>query len=206
MACEWYLKSLFLAQFLDTYLSIFNELSVIVTDYIPLVLESVNHSLFKAEKYYRCSFPVGEVLFNLRGRAAGQVRFPLSKHSRDLPEIRFNPSILNIYGEAFIREVVPHECAHLVVHRLFQLKKYKSKIRPKPHGTEWQFIMRELYGLTPRVTHTFEVHGSRMKQFPYICACEGKVHQISIIRHNKVLKQTSNYVCRRCGEKLMYSD
>ena len=52
----------------------FDELSLTVTDYIPLALASVNHSLLKAEKYYRCSFPVGEVLFNLRGRAGSSWR------------------------------------------------------------------------------------------------------------------------------------
>lgn len=194
-----------MAQFLVSYLFFFDEFSLTVTDYIPLVLDSVNHSLLKAEKYYRCSFPVGEVLFNLRGRAAGQVRFPLSGYKQALPEIRFNPSILNAYGEEFIREVVPHECAHLVVFRLFQLKKYKSKIKPKPHGTEWQFVMQHLYGLKPRVTHSFEVKGSTMKRFPYLCACEDKVHQLSVIRHNKVVKQASSYLCRRCGEKLTFS-
>lgn len=187
------------------YFYFFIELSLTAINYIPLVLDSVHQSLLKAEKYYRCEFPVGEVLFNLRGRAAGQVRFPMSACKHALPELRFNLSILNAYGDEFIREVVPHECAHLVVFRLFQLKKYKSKIKPKPHGPEWQFVMQELYGLKPRVTHSFEVKSSSMKRFTYVCACEDKVHQLSLIRHNKVLKQASNYLCRRCGEKLIFS-
>jgi SprT protein len=168
--------------------------------------DSVYSCLVKAEKYYQCTFPLGEVLFNLRGRAAGQVRFPINSKKDDLPEIRFNPYLLNIYGEEFINEVVPHECAHLVVYRLYQLKKYKSKIKPKPHGAEWKFVMQEIYGLKPRVTHTFEVKVSTMKRFPYSCACHGKIHQLTVIRHNKVIKQASNYLCRRCGEKLSSVD
>ncbi len=173
-----------------------------VTDYSQIAINRVYSSLAKAENYYQCSFPVGEVLFNLRGRAAGQVRFPIASKKNVLPEIRFNQYLLNTYREEFINEVVPHECAHLVVYRLFQLKKYKSRIKPKPHGSEWQFVMQEIYGLKPRVTHTFEVKGATMNRFPYSCACDGKVHQLTVIRHNKVLKQRSNYLCKYCGEKL----
>jgi len=180
--------------------------SLSAKDYSQITEDYVYSSLAKAEDFYKCTFPLGEVLFNLRGRAAGQVRFPIHSQKVDLPEIRFNPHLLNIYGEEFINEVVPHECAHLVVYRLYQLKKYKSKIKPKPHGTEWQFVMQEIYGLKPKVTHTFEVKASTMKRFPYSCACDGKLHQLTIIRHNKVLKQASNYLCRRCGEKLSSVD
>lgn len=185
-------------------------------DYTQIAEDYVYSSLAKAERYYQCTFPVGVVSFKLRGRAAGQVRFPFSSQKAssqkdsiqkdNLPEIRFNPYLMNKYGEEFIKEVVPHECAHLVVYRLHQLKKYKSKIKPKPHGTEWKFVMQEIYGLKPRVTHSFEVKDSTMKRFPYECACDGKVHQLTVIRHNKVLKQTSNYLCRRCGEKLSSLD
>jgi len=176
------------------------------TDYSRIAIDHVYASLAKAESYYQCTFPVGEILFNLRGRAAGQVRFPLKSSKNNLPEIRFNPHILSSYREEFIKEVVPHECAHLVVYRLFQLKKYKSKVKPKPHGSEWKFVMQEIYGLKPRVTHTFELEASAMKRFPYVCSCEGKVHQLTVIRHNKVLKQSSNYLCKRCGEKLSVID
>lgn len=171
-------------------------------DFFQIATQRVYTCLAKAEAFYQCTFPVGDVLFNLRGRAAGQVRFPINSKKSSLPEVRFNPVLLKNYGEEFITEVVPHECAHLVVYRLFQLKKYKSKMKPKPHGSEWKFVMQELYGVKPRVTHTFDVKGATIKRFPYSCACEGKTHQLTVIRHNKVLKQASNYLCKSCGEKL----
>ncbi len=175
-------------------------------DFTKLAVDYVYASLAKAESYYKCTFPVGQVLFNLRGRAAGQVRFPVQFQKESLPTIRFNSAILKAYQEEFIREVVPHECAHLVVYRLYQLKKYKSKLKPKPHGSEWKFVMREIYGVSPRVTHTFDVKTTSIKRFPYQCSCEGKIHQLTVIRHNKICKQLSKYLCRSCGATLKLRD
>lgn len=196
-----------------------NWRSALLSDALKFaVLDKIEECIRLATNFYDCSFPVGEVNFNLRGRAAGQVRFPIIQTKKrytlfgqvqeasSLPEIRFNPTILNLYKEEFIQEVVPHECAHLVVFRLFQLKKLPSKQKPKPHGREWQSVMRELYGVEPRVTHQYEVKTSAIKRYSYCCACVDKVHQLTVIRHNKIRRNLSQYKCRRCGEILKQVD
>lgn len=159
--------------------------------------EAVKLALEEAEKFYNQLFRLKRVSFSLKGRAAGQVRFPLNK--KDLPEIRLNAAILEKNPEQFLKEVIPHECAHLVVYQLYISKGRSLSVRPKPHGKEWQSVMRKVYGLEPKVTHNFEIEKSKRKSFSYICACEDKIHQLSIIRHNKVLKNRSNYLCRKCG-------
>ena len=166
------------------------------------IIAAVHDALAQAEKFYACKFPIGKILFNLKGRAAGQVRFPVNSFQGALPEMRFNLLLLNENFDEFLKEVVPHECAHLVVYRLYSLKALKLRSRPKPHGIEWKSVMHNVYGLKPRVTHSFDVQKLDTKRFNYCCGCDDKTHHLSLIRHNKIQRQVSNYLCRGCGEAL----
>jgi len=164
--------------------------------------------LAEAGKYYRQSFPLGNIRFDLKGRSAGQVRFPLvQKNSSDnFPILRFNAALLEQNGHAFIEEVVPHECAHIVVYYLFRQSGRLKKHRPKPHGIEWQTVMRDVFNLDARVTHNFTVASVSSKVFLYKCACDGKQHQLSLIRHNKLSRGVVRYLCKRCGDQLVACD
>lgn len=166
------------------------------------VTEAVYRALAQAEDVYRCHFPIGNILFNLRGRSAGQVRYPVTHKRGILPEMRFNPQLLLENADTFIREVVPHECAHLVVYHLYASRKTKEGHKPKPHGKEWKSVMLDVYGVEPRVTHSFDVKRVESKKFNYACACDNKIHRLSVIRHNKILRKTARYSCRVCGETL----
>jgi len=71
----------------------------------------------------------------------------------------------------------------------------------RPHGHEWQPIMRQR-GAEPTRCHDYDVSGldaRRLKYFDYHCSCMR--HQLSSIRHNKVAKG-QRYLCKRCGEPL----
>ena len=165
------------------------------------VVDAVNASLESASLYYKTKFLMPIVTFNLKGRAAGQVKFPLNQ-PLEQAEIRFNQLILQAHTQSFIDEVVPHECAHYVVYHLYYAARFKRRQKPKPHGREWQSVMRNVYGIEPRVTHSYDVPATKRKQFSYLCACDDKVHQLSIIRHNKAARGTAKYLCRACGEIL----
>lgn len=146
-------------------------------------------SLKLAEAFFNTVLPVPRLRFDIRGRAAGQFRAGRSR--KDSPELRFNPSLLIQQPEAFMAEVVPHEVAHLVAYTL-----YGPRI--KPHGREWQGVMMEVYGLEPQVTHTFEVPDSGRFKYQYVCGCEGRVHYLSGIRHQRIQQKTSQYTCKDC--------
>ena len=172
-----------------------NDLHQIATD-------TVYKALAKASSFYGCDFPVGDILLNLKGRAAGQVRYPVNRRNHALPEIRLNLELMKDNLNAFIQEVIPHECAHLVVYRLYSLKKLNTRARPKPHGKEWKAVMLNVYSLQPTVTHSFEIKANVSKKFEYYCGCDNKTHHLTIIRHNKIRRQVANYMCRRCGQAL----
>lgn len=107
--------------------------------------------------------------------------------------IQLNSLLLLENGQPFIEEVVPHELAHLLVFQHF------GKV--KPHGKEWQWMMKEILGKAPQRTHHFSVKNSQKITYNYKCACQ--IHQLSTIRHNRIKNNKLNYICKKCGSTLL---
>lgn len=126
------------------------------------------------------------VRFDLRGRAAGQARFTPAGGM----EIRYNLAIATLQPDQFLRETVPHEVAHVVTWLL-----HGQRVRP--HGSEWQAIMRHLGVDHPRRCHDFQMPPlRRQRKWPYHCACA--THQLSTTRHRRA-QQGTRYQCKACG-------
>lgn len=143
---------------------------------------------------YRCRVPRPDIRFDLRGQAAGQAIW----HRHGSPVLRFNLELALRHVDDFIATTVPHEVAHLVVAACHG--------RVRPHGHEWQAVMRFLGIAQPRRCHDYAVTDHpvrRQHRWPYACACA--THQLSTTRHNRVQKGTAGYVCRRCGNALQLS-
>ncbi len=133
------------------------------------------------------------IRFDLQGRAAGQARFTPSGGI----EIRYNLAIASLQPEHFMRETVPHEVAHVVTWLL-----HGQRVRP--HGREWQAVMRQLGVNKPRRCHDFEMPPlRRQRRWPYSCACN--THQLSTTRHRRA-QQGTRYQCKACGTTLQSLD
>lgn len=130
-------------------------------------------------------YPEPKILWNQRGTAAGTA-WP------DTNEIRLNPVLLMENQQAFIDEVVPHELAHLLVWQHFG--------RVAPHGKEWKWMMETVLNVPARRTHRFAMDSLPRKTFPYHCACQN--HQLTVRRHNRVLRGEAEYRCVHCGTPL----
>lgn len=122
-----------------------------------------------------------------RGKIAGSAR--LQTH-----EIRLNPTLWEDNQQEYLEEVLPHELSHLIVFQLY------GKV--KPHGKEWQSVMRGVFGVSPSTRHAMNTDKVAGQQFEYRCGCT--THQLSIRRHNKVIRNKQTYACRRCGQSLLY--
>ncbi|KGA31716.1 MULTISPECIES: SprT family zinc-dependent metalloprotease [Pectobacterium] len=109
-------------------------------------------------------------------------------------EIRLNPVLLQENQQAFIDEVVPHELAHLLVYARFG--------RVAPHGKEWRWMMESVLHVPAKRTHRFAVQSVQGKTFTYLCDCQR--HELTIRRHNRVLRGETEYRCRRCGKTLRH--
>lgn len=151
------------------------------------VMRCLREKLQLARQHFAVEFPEPSIVYQQRGTSAGTAWLQSW-------EIRLNPVLLLENQQPFIDEVVPHELAHLLVFRQFG--------RVAPHGREWRWMMESVL-LTPASrTHRFETASVQSKTFPYRCGC-GQ-HQLTIRRHNRVLRGESEYRCRRCGEKLKF--
>ncbi|MCL1074644.1 SprT family zinc-dependent metalloprotease [Shewanella dokdonensis] len=159
-----------------------------VTRVSPLeqqLLQAVEHCYQVAEQHLQRSFPRPEVNFKLRGKAAGTAHLQLNK-------LRFHPVLLSENSNTFIREVVPHEVCHLLCHQLY------GKV--KPHGAEWKQLMQQLFQLPGNTTHQFDTTSVTPKGKRYRCAC-GEV-ELTLRRHNKIVRGQARYRCRHCGQWL----
>ncbi|WP_434930529.1 SprT family zinc-dependent metalloprotease [Shewanella sp. HL-SH5] len=149
------------------------------------VIDKIEIDYQLAEHYFKQTFPRPLVQFTLRGKSAGTAHLQLNK-------LRFNPILLDENTAIFIDDVVPHEISHLLSFQLFG--------RVKPHGAEWQTIMRKVFNRVPKTTHQLDTQSVRGKQFEYFCGC-GSV-QLSVRRHNNVLKGKTQYRCKSCQHTL----
>lgn len=152
------------------------------------VMRTLREKLALAERKLEQPFSEPTISYKQRGTTAG------SAYLKEW-EIRLNPSLLIENKEHFIDEVVPHELAHLLVFRVFGRKGIA------PHGKEWKWMMQHVLEVTAKRTHNFAVTTVKSKTFRYHCACE-MTHELTIRRHNKVLRGENQYLCRRCGEVL----
>jgi len=111
--------------------------------------------------------------------------------------ISLNKGLYEEYNDIYLKEVLLHELAHLVVDEIY----YGAK----PHGREFKHIC-SLFGISGKAsTSAFE--GSKtmknirvskrrnQKKFSYTCGC--KTHEVSTTIHNRISKG-SKYVCPRC--------
>ncbi len=106
--------------------------------------------------------------------------------------IRLNSELLLTHGAQFWRETLPHELAHLIVWQLHGR-------RVRPHGAEWQAVMR-LFGAGLERCHSFTVLPTRrQREYVYHCAC--RAHHLSAVRHGRI-QRGGRYICVRCHTPL----
>ncbi|MFC7367051.1 SprT-like domain-containing protein [Vreelandella zhaodongensis] len=148
----------------------------------------VDEALQRCREVYP-TLPAPGVWFDLKGASAGQAHLGRGG-------LRFNPVLLSDNRQVFFDEVIPHEMAHWLVFHL------ANGTRLKPHGREWQAVMRDLFGLAPNVTHQLDIQYAQPRPYCYQCGCQ--THRFTAKRHSLVVKGR-RYRCRHCDQTLVYS-
>ncbi|WP_367671314.1 SprT family zinc-dependent metalloprotease [Serratia symbiotica] len=151
------------------------------------VMRCLREKLQLARQHFSAEFPEPKIIYQQRGTSAGTAWLLAW-------EIRLHPVLLMENQQAFIDEVIPHELAHLLAFRQFG--------RVAPHGREWRWMMESVLQVPAKRTHQFEIASVQRKTFPYHCGCQQ--HQLTVRRHNRVLRGESEYRCCQCGEKLEF--
>jgi SprT protein len=148
----------------------------------------------RAEALFGRRFARVPVLFDLKGRTAGMFKL-VGRHGL----IRYNPWIFGKYFEENLRDTVPHEVAHYIVHEAYPRR------GTKPHGVQWKSLMLQ-FGADAGVTFKLDLDGvpqRRQNSHRYQCGC--RVHDVSATRHNRVQRGKARYLCRFCNDKLVYA-
>jgi len=160
----------------------------------PLEREAIQktHTLItRANRELGLSIPLPVIRFDLRGQTAGMVKYPRGGPAL----IRYNLKLLEQNREHFLAQTLPHEVAHVVAPA-----KFGRRIRP--HGPEWQSLML-YFGAKPKRCHNYDVSKlptRKLKRFNYRCNCRD--HQLTSIRHNRVIRGQT-YLCRSCATPLL---
>jgi len=108
--------------------------------------------------------------------------------------IRLNMVHLQENLESMLHETVAHEMAHLAA--------FAMHGRVKPHGAEWQRIMRSWFGVEPERTHDYDcsnVKARRQTRWEADCGCPDS-HKVSTAKRNKILFKNRSYRCLTCSQ------
>jgi len=138
-----------------------------------------------ANAFFKRDFPLPTLTFRRSGRHAGTAFLQQNR-------INLNPVLFVHNRAAFLHDVLPHEVSHLLVFQLYG--------RVKPHGREWQSVMREVFECAPETRHDFDLSPLQLRTVEYMCGC-GPV-ALSIRRHNAVKRGQKQYLCRQCKRQL----
>lgn len=141
-----------------------------------------------AEAHFKTSLRRPSVSWRKSGKNAGTANLTINK-------INFNPVLFSHNRQAYFDEVIPHEVSHIITFQVYG--------RVSPHGKHWQWVMHNLFDAPARTTHSFDLTPLGLKEYIYRCQC-GDVN-LSVRRHNKVMRQKQQYLCRRCKSVLAYT-
>ncbi|MFT4613869.1 MAG: SprT protein [Bacteroidia bacterium] len=148
----------------------------------------------RGAELFDCTLQPIPVLFDLSGHTAG-----MFKETAQGCVIRYNPWIFGKYFQENLRDTVPHEVAHYVVHTLH------PSGRVKPHGRQWLAVM-EAFGADPGVTFDLDLEGiPQRQQRTHVYHCQCRLHEVSTTRHNRVQRGTGRYQCRYCNTELVFA-
>ena len=159
--------------------------------YIREIEEATEQAFQKAEAYFGRKFDRPVHQYDLRGTTAGQAKY--------VGILRWNMSIYAPNKDVYLARTVPHEVAHLVSYAVYGREGHG-------HGKHWQHVMRHVMGIEPSRCHSYKegVKKSReiQRDWTYECAC--RVHNISTVKHNKMLRGKAQYHCIHCNEDLKF--
>ncbi len=160
-----------------------------------VISDCIKKCLTHANEFYDKRLPIPELDFSLMGQKAGELCIQRITWHKRLYKLRLNRVLLEQHQEYFFQQVIPHEIAHLIVDRLYLR-------RTKPHGLEWQTVMRECFHCEPHAYHTLPTTKARIHSRDHLYRCACQVHYFTARRHASAQKG-GRYICRTCGEPVV---
>lgn len=163
--------------------------------------DKIEESFKIAEKYYSREFTRPKnIVIKTTGSILGHCCYSRS-------ELMFNMGYYKQQPDEFLRVTVPHEVAHWIDREFYGYQ--SSGQRTIHHGRTWKNIMTRVYKLPPDVCAIVDdgkgyaqVRTNNVQSFNYSCMCAGKIHEVSLRKHNIICSKSNSYICRSCRRVL----
>ena len=153
------------------------------------VLREVERLIEKANVRYaeHANMEMPHVSFDLRGTTGGMA-YP------GRWEINLNAALMVDNWDHYMSDTIPHEVAHLVVHRLWGTETRRTrtgKVQRISHGDKWKSVMRMCFNVEPKRCHQMDVSKTRQAKRPqtkhqYRCNCCGAMVPVGPKHHKKL--------------------
>lgn len=156
---------------------------------------AVREAEARVRRHFKITLPESTIDFSLRGRCAGQAKIT---HKGEA-SLRINLQLLAENLEDFLKQTIPHEVAHLAVN--WQAR--KQRIRPRPHGPEWQAVMRDCFGLEPIRCHSYQTTAARVVPRNFLYRCNCREHRLTSIMHKRI-SSCYQALCKKCKTTLNF--
>ena len=145
----------------------------------------VSRCCFLASKHFQIRITVPSICYFPKGRAAGKAWDT---------GIALNLHLLQTNENEMLEETLPHEIAHCIQRQI-----YGNDV--KPHGIEWQYIMRVIFNKTPNRLHKMKtIPAKKFKRVAYNCNC--RVHLVTLVRHRRIIENRVTYKCKHCNSPI----
>ena len=122
-------------------------------------------------------------------------------------KIGLNATLLRENEADMLAQTVPHELAHVIVYRRFLRAGTRGAawVRPRPHGDEWQAVMRRIFDRDPARCHSYDISNVRARTYrvmPYACQC-GQIHSLTRRVHAEV-QAGRHRRCTVCKSRIVW--
>lgn len=162
-----------------------------MTNYAKLIKEETDRCLAIAKDLYGFEGHINYI-FTLTGTTGGWAQ------QKDYL-INLNVPLMKQYGEEFIRELVPHEIAHIVAYHVFPNENFirrGGRNKRNHHGEHWQRVMIA-FGRDPKRCHQFDTSKvSPRTEYVISCTCCGREYRLSRIKPPRI--DLSQRICDTC--------
>src|SRR5271167_1659867 len=100
-----------------------------------------------AKKEFKRDFDMPEIRYDIKNHDGGRAYSSFNR-------IRYNLILLVENEEHFLKQTVGHEVAHIINRQVSKVPEGKKRLMP--HGKEWKDIMKRVFDLPPKVTHSYD--------------------------------------------------
>lgn len=166
-------------------------------------IENAFEECYKIAKDRGLNLPNIPIKWDLKGTTAGMFCY------RNFTNFYFRVNIILAQNnlDDYVKQVVPHEFAHYIVYYKYFNENRLYLKKPRPHGSEWKYVMEYWFGLNPDRCHRYDTSAVRRtkkkmdREFVYACGCSK--FKFTAIRHRRA-QSNNTYVCRACRKQLKY--